>query len=106
MRLHNQWPTCKRFQKNGKTPLHYAVESLQLEAARYILGRSSGGSGTLDGESPRNTRDREAEGIRLLDASHRTTLEVIMMQISRQAWFHACVVRNTAVISPLPRSSA
>ena len=66
------------FQKNGKTPLHYAVESLQLEAARYILGHGSGEDSDRDmgGDSLPNTERRDATGIKLLDASQRTKLEV------------------------------
>lgn len=72
---------CKTLslQKNGKTPLHYAVEGLQLEAARFILGLSSGGGdadGTLDGASLPETETKKAEGMELLDASQQTKLKV------------------------------
>eukprot|EP00903_Cladosiphon_okamuranus_P011803 g11091.t1 len=66
---------------NGKTPLHYAVESLQLEAARFILGHGSSGGdseGDIDPASSSRPRDKEAEGVKLLDASQRTKLEMML----------------------------
>lgn len=72
-------------QKSGKTPLHFAVESQQLEVARFILsggGRGShngGGDGDTGGKEESSScerENREAEAMRHLDASQRTKLEV------------------------------
>ncbi|CAM9625679.1 unnamed protein product [Ectocarpus sp. 12 AP-2014] len=65
--------------KHGKTPLHYAVESLQLDVVRFILGRDTrGGDGSGIGDDPSEREKREAEGTKLLDASQRTKLEVML----------------------------
>lgn len=89
--------TC--FQTNGKTPLHYAVESLQLEAARFVLGRGSSGGdsdGNTDAASPARPGGREAEGIKLLEASQRTKLQVFACaHFVLQTWRRLCSAWTT-----------
>lgn len=53
-------PFYLAIQKNGKSPLHYAVEHLQLDAAQLILDSAEGPD----------------KAIKLLDGSQRTKLEV------------------------------
>lgn len=53
------------------------MESLQLDVVRFILGRDGrGGDDGSVGDDPNEREKREAEGIKLLDASQRTKLEV------------------------------
>eukprot|EP00904_Undaria_pinnatifida_P002044 jgi/Undpi1/11840/HiC_scaffold_4.g01539.m1 len=54
--------------KNGKTPLFYAVERLQLDAARFILDSPEG----------------KAEGMKLLDGSHRAKLETMLAAAEKE----------------------
>ncbi|CAM9353056.1 unnamed protein product, partial [Scytosiphon promiscuus] len=68
--------------KHGKTPLHYAVECLQLETVRFILGDGPGVRNE-NGASPERAR-REAEGKKLLDASQRTKLEIMLAAAAKE----------------------
>ncbi|CAM9545684.1 unnamed protein product [Ectocarpus fasciculatus] len=71
--------------KHGKTPLHYAVESLQLDVVRFILGRDGrGGDDGGVGDDPNEREKREAEGIKLLDASQRTKLEMMLAAAAKE----------------------